>query len=118
MLFPDAESSYNCVADQYYSRVLDKLWCDSRVYGQQQNAMTDYQAAISLDPKYSLAYFNAGNIYFHHHQFSQACAFSLACSVGIKDFFNVVMLFTIYVVICHFVLNEFTYHLLIYTIIC
>ncbi|XP_060031436.1 tetratricopeptide repeat protein 6 isoform X2 [Erinaceus europaeus] len=40
--------------------------------GQQQNAMKDYQAAISLDPTYSLAYFNAGNIYFHHRQFSQA----------------------------------------------
>uniref|UniRef100_A0A8C3YDX3 Tetratricopeptide repeat domain 6 n=1 Tax=Catagonus wagneri TaxID=51154 RepID=A0A8C3YDX3_9CETA len=40
--------------------------------GQQQNAMRDYQAAISLNPVYSLAYFNAGNIYFHHRQFSQA----------------------------------------------
>uniref|UniRef100_A0A8C8TIZ2 Tetratricopeptide repeat domain 6 n=1 Tax=Peromyscus maniculatus bairdii TaxID=230844 RepID=A0A8C8TIZ2_PERMB len=40
--------------------------------GQQQNAIADYQAAISLDPKYSLAYFNAGNIYLHHRQFSQA----------------------------------------------
>uniref|UniRef100_A0A8I3N3Y4 Tetratricopeptide repeat domain 6 n=4 Tax=Canis lupus familiaris TaxID=9615 RepID=A0A8I3N3Y4_CANLF len=40
--------------------------------GQQQNAMKDYQAAISLNPTYSLAYFNAGNIYFHHRQFSQA----------------------------------------------
>uniref|UniRef100_G3UCY3 Tetratricopeptide repeat domain 6 n=1 Tax=Loxodonta africana TaxID=9785 RepID=G3UCY3_LOXAF len=40
--------------------------------GQQQNAMKDYQAAISLNPMYSLAYFNAGNIYFHHRQFSQA----------------------------------------------
>ncbi|XP_062946195.1 tetratricopeptide repeat protein 6 [Cynocephalus volans] len=40
--------------------------------GQQQNAMKDYQAAISLKPNYSLAYFNAGNIYFHHRQFSQA----------------------------------------------
>ncbi|KAM6181649.1 tetratricopeptide repeat protein 6 [Erethizon dorsatum] len=40
--------------------------------GQRQNAMKDYQAAIALDPKYSLAYFNAGNIYFHHRQFSQA----------------------------------------------
>ncbi|XP_045424232.1 tetratricopeptide repeat protein 6 isoform X2 [Lemur catta] len=40
--------------------------------GQRQNAMKDYQAAISLNPKYSLAYFNAGNIYFHHRQFSQA----------------------------------------------
>ncbi|ERE73137.1 tetratricopeptide repeat protein 6 [Cricetulus griseus] len=40
--------------------------------GRKQNAMTDYDAAISLDPEYSLAYFNAGNIYFHHRQFSQA----------------------------------------------
>nr|XP_027785452.1 tetratricopeptide repeat protein 6 [Marmota flaviventris] len=40
--------------------------------GQKQNAIKDYQAAIALDPKYSLAYFNAGNIYFHHRQFSQA----------------------------------------------
>ncbi|XP_023577588.1 tetratricopeptide repeat protein 6 [Octodon degus] len=40
--------------------------------GQRQNAMKDYQAAIAVDPKYSLAYFNAGNIYFHHRQFSQA----------------------------------------------
>ncbi|XP_057344474.1 tetratricopeptide repeat protein 6 [Manis pentadactyla] len=40
--------------------------------GQRQNAMRDYQAAISLNPMYSLAYFNAGNVYFHHRQFSQA----------------------------------------------
>ncbi|KAK2495549.1 hypothetical protein MC885_017766 [Smutsia gigantea] len=40
--------------------------------GQRQNAMRDYQAAISLDPTCSLAYFNAGNVYFHHRQFSQA----------------------------------------------
>ncbi|KAM5235483.1 tetratricopeptide repeat protein 6 [Ctenodactylus gundi] len=40
--------------------------------GQELNAMKDYQASISLDPKYSLAYFNAGNIYFHHRQYSQA----------------------------------------------
>ncbi|XP_028638363.1 tetratricopeptide repeat protein 6 isoform X1 [Grammomys surdaster] len=40
--------------------------------GQRQSAMADYQAAISLDPNYSLAYFNAGNIYLHHRQFSQA----------------------------------------------
>ncbi|ELW63157.1 Tetratricopeptide repeat protein 6 [Tupaia chinensis] len=43
--------------------------------GQKQNAMKDYQAAISLNPKYSLAYFNAGNIYFHHRQFSQVIDF-------------------------------------------
>ncbi|XP_048217938.1 tetratricopeptide repeat protein 6 [Perognathus longimembris pacificus] len=40
--------------------------------GQKHNAMKDYQAAVSLDPTYSLAYYNAGNIYLHHRQFSQA----------------------------------------------
>ncbi|XP_019573938.2 tetratricopeptide repeat protein 6 [Rhinolophus sinicus] len=40
--------------------------------GQQQNAMKDYQAAISLNPTYSLAYYNAGNVYFRHRQYSQA----------------------------------------------
>ncbi|GAB1297456.1 Probable UDP-N-acetylglucosamine--peptide N-acetylglucosaminyltransferase SPINDLY [Apodemus speciosus] len=40
--------------------------------GQQQSAMKDYQAAISLNPNYSLAYFNAGNIYLRHRQFSQS----------------------------------------------
>uniref|UniRef100_F7B7F4 Tetratricopeptide repeat domain 6 n=1 Tax=Ornithorhynchus anatinus TaxID=9258 RepID=F7B7F4_ORNAN len=35
-------------------------------------SMKDYQKAISLNPEYSLAYFNAANIYFHNRQFSQA----------------------------------------------
>uniref|UniRef100_A0A8C6ZBC0 Tetratricopeptide repeat domain 6 n=1 Tax=Nothoprocta perdicaria TaxID=30464 RepID=A0A8C6ZBC0_NOTPE len=35
-------------------------------------AMRDYQNAISVDPNYALAYFNAGNIYFRNRQFSQA----------------------------------------------
>ncbi|XP_030415094.1 tetratricopeptide repeat protein 6 isoform X5 [Gopherus evgoodei] len=35
-------------------------------------AMKDYQQAISINPGYALAYFNAANIYFHHKQFSQA----------------------------------------------
>lgn len=43
--------------------------------GQRQNAMRDYQAAISLNPMYSLAYFNAGSVYFHHRQFSQVMRF-------------------------------------------
>ncbi|XP_074650504.1 uncharacterized protein LOC141905524 isoform X2 [Tubulanus polymorphus] len=36
------------------------------------NAMRDYQRAITIDPTYSLAYFNAANIYFHMRQFKQA----------------------------------------------
>lgn len=48
--------------------------------GQQQNAMKDYQAAVSLNPTYSLAYFNAGNIYLHHRQFSQVMRISLPFS--------------------------------------
>ncbi|NXL07253.1 TTC6 protein, partial [Mesembrinibis cayennensis] len=40
-------------------------------------AIKDYQQAISVDPNYALAYFNAANIYFHNRQFSQAyCYYS------------------------------------------
>ncbi|OPJ83192.1 tetratricopeptide repeat protein 6 isoform C [Patagioenas fasciata monilis] len=40
-------------------------------------AMKDYQQAISVDPNYALAYFNAANIYFQNRQFSQAyCYYS------------------------------------------
>uniref|UniRef100_A0ABM5FAT0 Tetratricopeptide repeat protein 6 isoform X2 n=1 Tax=Pogona vitticeps TaxID=103695 RepID=A0ABM5FAT0_9SAUR len=35
-------------------------------------AMKDYQQAITIDPKYALAYYNAANIYFVNKQFSQA----------------------------------------------
>lgn len=36
-------------------------------------AMHDFQAAIRTDPSYSLAYFNAANIYFKNRQFRQVC---------------------------------------------
>ncbi|XP_061164225.1 uncharacterized protein LOC133173256 [Saccostrea echinata] len=36
------------------------------------NAMKDYQSAIRMDPTYSLAYFNAANVYFHTRHFKQA----------------------------------------------
>uniref|UniRef100_A0A8C6XGB3 Tetratricopeptide repeat domain 6 n=1 Tax=Naja naja TaxID=35670 RepID=A0A8C6XGB3_NAJNA len=35
-------------------------------------AMHDYQQAITKDPSYALAYFNAANVYFVNKQFSQA----------------------------------------------
>lgn len=57
-------------------------------------AMKDYQQAISVDPDYALAYFNAANIYFHNRQFSQVSLqsvfilsselFSQINTVGIK----------------------------------
>ena len=40
--------------------------------GDKVNAMRDYQAALTRDPKYSLAYYNAANVYFHQRQFKQA----------------------------------------------
>ena len=43
--------------------------------GSKVNAMRDYQAAIQKDPKYSLAYFNAANMYFHQRQFKQALTY-------------------------------------------
>ena len=33
--------------------------------------MRDYQKALSMDPTFSLAYYNAGNMYFHSRQFTQ-----------------------------------------------
>lgn len=39
--------------------------------GDTVNAMRDYQAAIKLDPSYSLAYYNAANLYFKQRQFKQ-----------------------------------------------
>nr|XP_025037743.1 tetratricopeptide repeat protein 6 isoform X1 [Pelodiscus sinensis]XP_025037744.1 tetratricopeptide repeat protein 6 isoform X1 [Pelodiscus sinensis]XP_025037745.1 tetratricopeptide repeat protein 6 isoform X2 [Pelodiscus sinensis] len=38
-------------------------------------SMKDYQQAISINPGYALAYFNAANIYFHHRQFAQASSY-------------------------------------------
>ncbi|NXG30819.1 TTC6 protein, partial [Dromaius novaehollandiae] len=49
-------------------------------------AMRDYQHAISVDPDYALAYFNAGNIYFHNRQFSQAyCYYSKALQLDPRN---------------------------------
>ena len=39
------------------------------------NAMRDYQSAIKKDPSYSLAYYNAANLYFGHRQFQQVLIF-------------------------------------------
>jgi len=36
------------------------------------NAMSDFQQAIAADPKYSLAYFNAANLYFNMRIFEKA----------------------------------------------
>uniref|UniRef100_UPI00398E5DDC uncharacterized protein ttc6 isoform X3 n=1 Tax=Pristiophorus japonicus TaxID=55135 RepID=UPI00398E5DDC len=44
----------------------------SQFTGDLPNAMKDYQKAIALDPSYSLAYFNAANLYFYNKQFPQA----------------------------------------------
>jgi tetratricopeptide (TPR) repeat protein len=40
--------------------------------GDHVSAMQDYQRAIASDPYYSLAYYNAANIYFKLRQFQQA----------------------------------------------
>lgn len=39
--------------------------------GDTVNAMNDYQAALRLEPEYSLAYYNAANLYFKQRQFKQ-----------------------------------------------
>ena len=35
--------------------------------------MRDYEMAIMCNRKYGLAYFNMGNVLFHHRQFQQVC---------------------------------------------
>ena len=50
------------------------------------NAMRDYQEALKLDTTYSLAYFNAANVYFHMRQFKQADTYyHQALSYNAKD---------------------------------
>uniref|UniRef100_A0A8C5RQU6 Tetratricopeptide repeat protein 6 n=1 Tax=Laticauda laticaudata TaxID=8630 RepID=A0A8C5RQU6_LATLA len=48
-------------------------------------AMHDYQQAITKDPNYALAYFNAANVYFLNKQFSQVCIWFCA---GMVLFFS------------------------------
>uniref|UniRef100_A0A7M4E7S9 Tetratricopeptide repeat domain 6 n=1 Tax=Crocodylus porosus TaxID=8502 RepID=A0A7M4E7S9_CROPO len=49
-------------------------------------AMKDYQQAISINPDYVLAYFNAANIYFHNRQLSQAyCYYSKALQLDPRN---------------------------------
>ncbi|XP_059812571.1 uncharacterized protein ttc6 [Hypanus sabinus] len=44
----------------------------SQFMGDLSNAMSDYKRAIALNPSYSLAYFNAANLYLYNSQFQQA----------------------------------------------
>ena len=39
--------------------------------GKGVDAMRDYEMALKLNSRYGLAYFNIGNVYFHHRQFQQ-----------------------------------------------
>lgn len=48
-------------------------------------AMRDYQQAITKDPNYALAYFNAANVYFLNKQFSQVCIWF--CAGMVVSFF-------------------------------
>ncbi len=50
------------------------LVCMTQFMGDRVNAMRDYQQALKEDPTYALAYFNAGNVYFHMRQFKQVTA--------------------------------------------
>ena len=47
------------------------IMCDFQFMGDKVNAMRDYQKAVLIDTTYSLAYFNAANVYFHSRQFKQ-----------------------------------------------
>lgn len=42
-----------------------------QLMGDKASAMKDYQKAISLNPKYALAHFNAATLFFYNGQFEQ-----------------------------------------------
>ena len=42
--------------------------------------MLDYEMALRLNSQYGLAYFNMGNVYFHHRQFQQVTCIALNSS--------------------------------------
>uniref|UniRef100_A0A4W5M2Y3 Tetratricopeptide repeat domain 6 n=1 Tax=Hucho hucho TaxID=62062 RepID=A0A4W5M2Y3_9TELE len=56
-----------------HNQLLTNRGVINQFMGDKANAMKDYQRAISLNPKYALAFFNAANLYFYNRQFEQAC---------------------------------------------
>lgn len=47
------------------------LFLMQQFMGDRVMAMNDYQQAVKLDHAYALAYYNAGNVYFHTRHFRQ-----------------------------------------------
>ena len=48
--------------------------------GKGVDVMRDYEMALKLNSHYGLAYFNTGNVYFHHRQFQQVTLYNSICS--------------------------------------
>nr|KAG5709228.1 hypothetical protein BaRGS_017980 [Batillaria attramentaria] len=67
--FQDISSSIHAAAT---AELLTNRGVINQFMNDRVNAMRDYRQAIELDPKYSLAYFNAANVYFHTRHFKQA----------------------------------------------
>jgi tetratricopeptide (TPR) repeat protein len=40
--------------------------------GDYENAISDYTKAIEIDPKYAVAYYNRGNIYYSRGEYDKA----------------------------------------------
>lgn len=54
--------------------------------GRGVDAMRDFEMALKLNSRYGLAYFNMGNVYFHHRQFQQAAdAYAKALEISPND---------------------------------
>ncbi|XP_046576439.1 LOW QUALITY PROTEIN: uncharacterized protein LOC124284394 [Haliotis rubra] len=70
----NASVKVSATAELLTNRGVIQQFMDDRV-----NAMKDYQEAIKLEPTYSLAYFNAANIYFHTRHFKQALEYYSRC---------------------------------------
>ena len=55
--------------------------------GKGVDVMRDYEMALKLNSHYGLAYFNTGNVYFHHRQFQQV-TFSAAAIYRYSDIYR------------------------------
>ncbi|XP_074853635.1 tetratricopeptide repeat protein 6 [Carettochelys insculpta] len=67
--FQDANAALKLTTN---AQLLTNRGVINQFMGHLNSAMKDYQQAVTINPGYALAYFNAANIYFHHRQFSQA----------------------------------------------
>ena len=70
--------------------------------------MRDFEMALKLNSHYGLAYFNMGNVYFHHRQFQQVhTLYSVMSSMCMQDldyknFLTKCLILYTYILLCRY----------------